>query len=270
MWIRSESLRPGRFSSLPFGAPVPTNTASNPPSSSSFSMLATGVPEPQVRAHADDVADLLVEHFGWQAECRNIRAHQAAGDRVLLEDHDFVADRQQVVRDRERRRARADAGDALAVLSRGRLRQPRRDVVAQVRGDPLEPANRDRLVLDAPAPAGGFARPVADTAEDAGEDIGFAVDDVGVGIASLRDQPDVLGNIGVRGTRPLAVHHLVVIVRIGRVRRLHQPSSIPAGRATEAGSPPFERPRFTSSTMRVAVSSARSPSSPETTGRPPR
>ncbi len=41
-WIRSLSPRPGRRRSLPLGAPVPTNTASKPPVSSSEPMLRTG------------------------------------------------------------------------------------------------------------------------------------------------------------------------------------------------------------------------------------
>ena len=45
------------------------------------------------------------------------------GLRQLLEDRDLVAERHQIVGDRERRRARADERDALAVLARRRLRQ---------------------------------------------------------------------------------------------------------------------------------------------------
>ena len=41
MWmLASPSARPGSFSSLPFGAPLPTNTASKPPVSSSVFMLS--------------------------------------------------------------------------------------------------------------------------------------------------------------------------------------------------------------------------------------
>ena len=53
--------------------------------------------------------------FG-QTERRDVGAHQAAGLVVLFEDRDLVAQRHQVVGDGERRRTRADAGDALAVL----------------------------------------------------------------------------------------------------------------------------------------------------------
>ncbi len=101
-------------------------------------------------------------------------------DGVLLEDHDLVAERQQVVGDRQRRGTGADAGDALAIILRRRLRQPRRDVVAQVGGDALQPADGDRLFLDPTAPAGRLAGPIADAPEDAGEDIRLAIDHVGV------------------------------------------------------------------------------------------
>src|SRR6185312_7991554 len=44
---------------------------------------------------------------------------------------------------------------------------------------------------------------------------------IGVGIAPRRDQPDVLRHRRVRRTRPLAVDHLVEVVGIGRIGRLH-------------------------------------------------
>ncbi len=42
MWmLAAPASRPGSLSSLPFGAPLPTNSASKPPVSSSFRMLST-------------------------------------------------------------------------------------------------------------------------------------------------------------------------------------------------------------------------------------
>ena len=80
MWMRSLSCRPGSSSSLPFGAPVPTNTASNSSASSSSRMLLDGEfsagPRPCRRC-----ADFLVEHLRRQAEGRDVGAHQAAGRR---------------------------------------------------------------------------------------------------------------------------------------------------------------------------------------------
>ena len=52
-----------------------------------------------------------------QAERGNVGAHQPARLVQLFENRDFVAERQQIVGDRERRRTGADAGDALAVFS---------------------------------------------------------------------------------------------------------------------------------------------------------
>ena len=65
----------------------------------------------------------------------------------------------------------------LPFLRRGGLRQARADVVLVVGGDALQAADRDRLglarcvsgFLDAAAPAGRLAGPVAGAAEDARE-----------------------------------------------------------------------------------------------------
>ena len=106
--------------------------------------------------------DLVIEHLGRQAERRDVGAHQAAGLVVLLEDHHLVAERQQVVGDGQRRRARADARDALAVfLCAGFCGSERADVAAMVRRDALQAADGDRLAVEASAPAGRLARPVA-------------------------------------------------------------------------------------------------------------
>src|SRR6185295_7662003 len=103
------------------------------------------VAEPEINAHANNLVDLIVEHFGWQAEGRNIGAHQAARLVESLEDGDFIAERQQIVRHRERGATGADTGDVLAVLHFWNLRQPVADVVAQIRSHTLQPADRDRL-----------------------------------------------------------------------------------------------------------------------------
>ena len=56
---------------------------------------------PHLGAHVDDVAGFVVEYLLRQAKGRNVEPHQPAGLRVLLVDDDFVAERQEVVRDRE-------------------------------------------------------------------------------------------------------------------------------------------------------------------------
>ena len=173
------SQRPGRSSSLPLGAPLPTYTASYPSSSSDL-RLSTVVPYSHGGAHVDDVAALLVQHAGRQPERRDVHPHQSARLGVLFEDRDVVAQRQQVVGHRQRRRAGADERDALAVLDGGRLGQPVADVAAVVGGDALEAADGHRLLLHAPATAGRLAGTVAGAPEDAREDVRLAIEQVRV------------------------------------------------------------------------------------------
>jgi hypothetical protein len=178
----------------------------------------------QIRPHAHDVADLLVQHIGGQAERRNIGSHQSARDRVLFEYRDLVAHRQQVVCDGKRRRARADAGNALAVLLTRRLGQERGDVVTIVGRNALQPANGNRLGLDSAAAAGRFAGSIAHPAQNAREDVGLSIHHVCGGELALGDQTDVFGNIGVCRTRPLAIHNSMKIIRLRRIGRLHDSS----------------------------------------------
>ncbi len=104
----------------------------------------------------------------------------------------------------------------------GNLRQARGDVfVPLVRGDALEAANRDWLLLDTAAPAGGLARPVANSSQDAGKDIRVAIHHVRVGEAPLGDEADVLGDVCVGRTRPLAIYDSMKVVGMRGVSRLH-------------------------------------------------
>ena len=148
-------------SSLPFGAPLPTKTASN---SLRVEQRLEAVDRRVVAhldAHVDDVADLFVEDLFGQAERRDVDPHQAAGPRQLLEDRHVIAERHQIVGHRQRRRAGADERHLLAVLLPRRLRQPIADVVLVIRGDALQPADRHRLAVDARPPARRLAGPVA-------------------------------------------------------------------------------------------------------------
>ena len=123
----------------------------------------------EIDAEIEDVVAFLVDH--------RFRADGSAGSAcgscrrlgVGIEHDTVVAERRKIARDGERGGAAAHQRDALAVLVLGRARQARLDVALVVRGDALEPADRDRLVLDAAAPAGGLARPVAGAAENARE-----------------------------------------------------------------------------------------------------
>ncbi len=179
-------------------------------------------------AEIEDVTAFLVEHCFRQAEFRNLRAHHAAGQRVLVEHDAFVTHRGKIARDRQRRRATADKGDAPAVLVLGRLGQAGADIVLEVGGNALEPADRDRLLLHAAAAAGRLARPVAGAPQHAGKHVGFPVDHVGVAVAARRDQTDVFRNRRVRRAGPLAIHDLVEIIRDRNVGRFH---SIPLARS---------------------------------------
>ena len=172
----------------------------------------------EIDAEVEDVADFFVDHRFGQTEARDLRADHAAGAAVAVEHRDVVAERREIARDGERCGPRADERDALAVLVRRRLGKERADVVLVVRGDALQPADRDGLgflgvaLFDAPAAACGLARAVAGAAEDAGEDVRLPVDHVGIAVAACGDQPDVFGNGGVGGTRPLAIDDFMEIV----------------------------------------------------------
>src|SRR5262249_49728625 len=96
------------------------------------------------------------------------------------------------------------------------------DVAAEVGRDPLEPADRDRLSVDASAPAGRLARAIAGAAEDAGEDVGLSVEEIGLGVLALGDEADVLRHIGVRRACPLAIDDLVEARRILDVGGVHR------------------------------------------------
>ena len=61
----------------------------------------------------------------------------------------------------------------------------------------------------------------AAAAEDAREHIGFPIDHVGIVVTTRGDQPDVLGNRGVRGTGPLAVDDFVKVIRVADIGGLH-------------------------------------------------
>ena len=156
--------------------------------------------------------------------------------RALLEHHHLVAERHQVVGDRERRRTGADAARRAFRSSRGGSRQAIVDVAAQVGGDALEAADRDRLLVDARAAARRLARAIARSPENPRENVRFPVEHVRVGVPSLRDHPDVLGHVGVRRTGPLAIDDLVEVAGITNVGWFHRLGS-PLPRIHHIGSP---------------------------------
>ena len=78
----------------------------------------------------------------------------------------------------------------------------------------------------ASAAAGGFAGPIAGAAENRWKHVRFAVEHVGVGGATLCDQAYVFGDVGVRGTGPLAIHDLMEIAGITGFGRIHSMCSL--------------------------------------------
>ena len=206
---------------------------------------------PEFDAEIEDVADLLVDHRLGQPELGDLRAHHSAGKRVAVEDDALVTERRQVARDGERGGTRADERDPLAVLRRGRLREAVADVFLVIGGDALQPADRHRLgpdprgvaaLFDAAAPARGLARPVTGAAENPGENVGLPVDEVGVAVASCGDQPDVFGNCGVGGARPLTIDDFVEIVGVRDIRWFQDVFSV--GNFSRVALVTVRRPRY--------------------------
>jgi hypothetical protein len=78
----------------------------------------------------------------------------------------------------------------------------------------LQSANGDRFVFHSAAATGRLTRAIANPAQNPGEHIRFAVDDIGARKVTLGNQPDVLGNIRVRGAGPLAIDYAMIVIRM--------------------------------------------------------
>ena len=89
-------------------------------------------------------------------------------------------------------------------------------------GDALQPADCDRLGFDAPAAARRLARAIADAAENAGKNVRLTVDHIGVREFTLRDEPNVFGNVGMGLAGPLAVDYAMKVIRISGIGRFHR------------------------------------------------
>ncbi len=173
-------------------------------------------------AHVEDLVDLVRQHALGQAERRDVGAHQAAGLVVLFEHDDFVAERHQVVRDGERGRPRADAARCacrfswLGILGRRSVMSPRRSAATRLRRQMATGLPSTRPRRQAGSQGRSQVRP-----RIAGEHVRLPVEHVGVGVTALRDQADVLGNVGVGRTGPLAIDNFVEVVRVADVRGVH-------------------------------------------------
>jgi hypothetical protein len=96
-----------------------------------------------------------------------------------------------------------------------------------VGGDSLQTANGNGFFFDAAASAGRLTRAVADSTENAGENVGFSIHQVGTGEFALSNQPNVFRNIGMCRTSPLAVYDAMKIIAFQRIGRFHVISTWP-------------------------------------------
>ena len=77
------------------------------------------------------------------------------------------------------------------------------------------------MLFDAPTPAGWLTGAVTGAPENAWEYIGIPIDHVGVGVALLGDEPDVLRHGSVGRACPLTIHYLVKVVGVVNIGRFH-------------------------------------------------
>ena len=222
MWMLAPaSLRPGSSSSLPRGAPVPTKTASNP------------LVEQRLQARDGRVVTNLDAHpriMSISSSSTRARAGGTTGCSCASGRPARRASRRSPPRSRAARgrwppratparrrcRRRACRSSCAGAFGSRSLTSSRRSAATRLR---RQIATGFSSI--ARAPARRLARPIARAPEDAREHVRLAVQHVRVGVPPLRDQPDVLGHVGVRRTRPLAIDDLVEVARIFDVGRLH-------------------------------------------------
>ena len=136
-----------------------------------------------------------------------------------------IAERREVARHGERRRARRrrrrcacrSSSPALRAGARGCRPCSRRRRASGGRSRPARACSA-LLFLDAAAPAGGLAGPVAGAPEDAGEDVGLPVDHVGVAVAALRRSGGCIREPGCGPGRPTGNRRLCGSSRGDRYR----------------------------------------------------
>jgi hypothetical protein len=163
--------------------------------------------------------------FRLSAEFWDLAPHHAPGAIVRIEDGDLVSDRGEIARDSQRRWACADTADPLAVALRRGFREPIGNVALAVSGDTFQPADGDRLFLQASAPAGWLAWPVARAPEDSGKDVRLPVDQISPVVIPVGDAPDIFRNWRMGRAGPLAINHFVEVIGMRKVSRLGKVSS---------------------------------------------
>ena len=129
---------------------------------------------------------------------------------------------------RRRRRRRA-----CRFASRARRAASAAMSLLMIGGDALEPADRDRLLLEPSPAAGGLARTVAGAPQNPGEHVRLPVDHIGAVIVARRDLADIFGDRRMRRARPLAIDHFVKVARDPRRPSASRPSR-PSARSRDA------------------------------------
>ena len=99
------------------------------------------------------------------------------------------------------------------------------DFVAVIRSDALQTADRNGFTVHAPTATCRLTRPITSASQDARENVGFAVEEIGVRVSALRDQTNVFGDIRVGRARPLAIHYFVEVIRVANICRFHDAES---------------------------------------------
>src|SRR5210317_898788 len=127
--------------------------------------------EAQFDIHVEYVADLLVEDFGRQAKCGDIRAHQPAGLVQRLINDTLVTERSEIVGNGQGCGSGSDQRNPFAVELRWSFGQQRGYIVTMIRGDSFETTDRNRLFLDPASPAGRLAGSITDPTENAREHV---------------------------------------------------------------------------------------------------
>ncbi len=108
-----------------------------------------------------------------------------------------------------------------SVLLRGDLRQQVPDLAAEIRRHAFQAANRNGFAVHAFPAACRLTRSITRTTQNPRKDIGFPVEQIGVGVSALRDQANVLGDIRVGRARPLTIHNFMEVLRVLNVGRFH-------------------------------------------------